>query len=160
MPKGLASPSERSGFRRQRERVCRSGIGPKQGGHDDALHDPRRYRYGLRFGPGQGFGRRVAGPIGERDRDQRAALHRRGRGKIAASKKPGMWMGGAPPPGYQSTRPQADRFRHDPNPVLSIATSSRGFAPSAAGFLRGIPCSGEKAAMLSRNDWLWVRNRA
>ena len=52
--------------------MCRSGIGPKQGGHDDALHDPRRYRYGVRFAPGQGFGRRVAGPIGERDRGQQA----------------------------------------------------------------------------------------
>src|SRR5260370_29260968 len=30
MPKGLAGPSERSGFRRQRERVCRSGIGPNK----------------------------------------------------------------------------------------------------------------------------------
>jgi hypothetical protein len=45
-------------------------MGLKQGGHDDALHNPRRYRYGLRFAPGQGFGRRVAGPIGERDREQ------------------------------------------------------------------------------------------
>ena len=53
----VAAVSERSGFRRQRERVCRSGIGPKQGGHDDALHDPRRYRYGVRFAAGQGFGK-------------------------------------------------------------------------------------------------------
>jgi site-specific DNA recombinase len=63
---------QRSGFRRQRERVCRSGIGPKQGGHDEALHDPWRYRYGVRFASGQGFGRRVAGPISERDRGQQA----------------------------------------------------------------------------------------
>src|SRR6266498_2018023 len=30
------------------------------------------YRYGARFAPGHGFGRRVAGPISERDRGQQA----------------------------------------------------------------------------------------